>query len=173
MPNLTPVIGIVAAHRNMGKTTLLEKLIHLLQHKGLRVCVIKHTHHDIEIDRPGKDSYRFREAGAGQVLISSNRRWALITETDSTSEPSLESLIEKLHHSNPDIILFEGFKNADFPKIEVYRASTADMLYPGDRNIVAIATDDTSLCADAGLPVFDLDAVDEITGFVLHRFNLG
>ena len=166
------VLGFVAAHRNMGKTTLIEKLIQHMQTQGIRVSVIKHTHHDIEIDKPGKDSYRFRAAGAGQVLISSSHRWALITETNNNDDPSLESLIDKLQNQNTDIIFFEGFKSAAFPKIEVYRESDADMLYLEDSNIIGIATDDISRCRDIDIPIFDLIAIDRIAEFIMHRFQL-
>lgn len=160
----TPVIGF-SAYSGTGKTTLLKKLIPLLREKGLRLAVIKHAHHDFEIDHPGKDSFELRKAAANQVLISSARRKALITEFDAEQqEPSLEALIEELDHSNLDLVLVEGFKREHFNKIELNRASfQRPFLYPEDGDIIALATDRE---VPTELPVLDINQPGDIAEFI-------
>src|SRR5438105_9267943 len=124
------VIGI-AGYSGSGKTTLIERLIPALNAEGLRVSVVKHAHHRFDVDRPGKDSYRHREAGAAEVLISSGQRWALMRELRGEPEATLTQLLAQL--SPCDIVLVEGFKREPIPKIEVHRAGTGlPMLYPND-----------------------------------------
>lgn len=131
----------IAGHSGMGKTTLLERLVPLLTARGLLVSLIKHSHKNIDIDRPGKDSYRLRESGCKEVLLLGNERWALMHELRGADEPPLEYLIDRLQHC--DVVLVEGFKGGDFPKLEVWRAEVGKpLLWPEWPGIVAIATDD-------------------------------
>ena len=134
------IIGI-AGHSGMGKTTLLERLIPELRRRGLSVSLMKHSHKAIDIDRPGKDSHRLREAGCGEVLLLGRERWALMHELRGDAEPSLAELLP--HMAPCDMLLIEGFKGGEFPKIEVWRAAEGKDplwgLWPG---IVAVATDD-------------------------------
>src|SRR5271169_3571336 len=126
-----------AGYSGSGKTTLLEKIIPLLKQRGLRISVIKHAHHDFDIDKPGKDSFRHREAGAHEVMIASGHRWALMHELRRESEPSLEELCALL--SPCDMVLVEGYKFSGIPKLEVHRAITGHpLLYPNDPNIIAV-----------------------------------
>ena len=138
----TPLVGF-AAYSGTGKTTLLSQLIPLLKAKGLRIGVIKHAHHDFDIDYPKKDSYILRKAGAETVLIASRKRTAIIMEhPDLSEEPSLEDALSKIPLEGLDLLLVEGFKHADYPKIELNRkALNKPYLYPNDKNIIAIATD--------------------------------
>ena len=116
----TPILGFTA-YSGTGKTTLLEQLIPLLRERNVRVAVLKHAHHNFDIDKPGKDSYRLRKAGADQMLIASDQRWAMMRET---SEPtSFEILLEQFDHDVLDLIIVEGFKGEKIPKIELHRAS--------------------------------------------------
>ncbi len=136
-----PVLGFVAAS-GTGKTTLLTQLIPLLKQKGLRVGLIKHSHHDFEIDQPGKDSYRLREAGATSVMLVSQYRRAIISELALDKELRLVDQLTHLNQAELDLILVEGFRSEIFPKIEIYRKLLdAPLLYPDDPDIIAIATD--------------------------------
>jgi molybdopterin-guanine dinucleotide biosynthesis protein B len=131
------VIGI-AGRSGMGKTTLLERLVPELRSRGLVVSLIKHSHKAIEIDRPGKDSYRLREAGCQEVLLLGDGRWALMHELRGDAEPPLDYLMSRLQHC--DLVLVEGFKSGDFPKIEVWReAAGKPPLWPDWPGIVAMA----------------------------------
>lgn len=156
------VFGIVG-WKNSGKTTLVSGLIGNLRARGLRVASVKHTHHDVEFDQAGKDSYLHREAGAGEVLLISRRRWALFHEFGD-HEPDLPALIDKL--APADVVLIEGFKQHGFPKIQVFRRETGNVLLvqqvPG---IVAVASD----VPLANLPVanLNLDDIDEVSEFIL------
>lgn len=156
-----------AGHSGAGKTTLIEQLIPRLRRKGLRVSVIKHAHHGVDIDKPGKDSYRHRAAGAGEVMLVSSRRWALVHELHGEEEPSLEDQIARM--SSCDLLLVEGFKASPIPKIEVYRSAVGKpRLSARTMNIVATASD---LCHDANgadTPAqLDLNDPDEIAAFIL------
>ena len=159
-----PVLGF-AAYSGTGKTTLLVKLLPLLKDKGLRIAMIKHAHHDFDIDTPGKDSYELRKAGADQVLIASKYRRALMIETPEDVEPELEDLIDSLNLDVIDLILVEGYRHLSFPKIELHRPSTTkSLIYPDDNDVIAIASDvafDTN-----GLPILDLNNPDEISHFI-------
>lgn len=137
-----PIVGF-AAFSGTGKTTLLTAIIPILKQRGYRIAVVKHAHHQFEIDKPGKDSYQLRKAGANQMLIASRKRWALIVENnDGTRDPSLQQLINQLDTTSADIILVEGFKAEAFPKIELHRSEiNKECIYPGDNNIVAVASD--------------------------------
>ncbi len=160
------VIGISGWSGN-GKTTLLERLIPALIDRGYTVSTLKHAHHHFDIDRPGKDSYRHREAGATEVLISSSNRWALMHENRDGQEADMESLIARMEPV--DILLVEGFKKESFPKIEVWREeSDAPPLHLKDDTVVAVATDSRSLETD--LPTLDLNSEQEVANFIVSRF---
>lgn len=161
---IKPVLGF-AAFSGTGKTTLLVKLLPLLKEMGLRVAMIKHAHHDFDIDEPGKDSYELRKAGAEQVLIASNYRRALMMETPEGNEPKLEELISTLNLDFIDLVLVEGFRHHPFPKIELHRPSiNKDLIYLDDSHIMAIASDEG--VETGGLPLLDLNNPQEIAGFI-------
>jgi molybdopterin-guanine dinucleotide biosynthesis protein B len=148
-----------------GKTTLIEQVIPLLVIRGLRVSLIKHAHHRFDVDHPGKDSYRHRHAGCGEVMITSGERWALMHELRGGPELTLEQTLARL--SPCDLVLVEGYKSAPIPKLEIWRAAAGKpLLYPGDPYIVAIATDTPERLPDprpadapALLALDDLDAI--------------
>lgn len=147
---------------NSGKTTLIEDVIAWFRFEGYTVSTIKHAHHGFDIDKPGKDSYRMREAGAHEVFLVGDRRWILMHEYRDEDEPSLESLVERL--APCDIVLVEGFRTSSVPKVEVYRPSSgATPSWPDNRSIVAVATDSQ---IDCPLPTLDLNRSEEIAGFV-------
>jgi molybdopterin-guanine dinucleotide biosynthesis protein B len=160
-------IGFIG-YSNSGKTTLIEKLIPRLRAQGLSVSAIKNAHHGFDMDRPGKDSFRYREAGAGQVLISTTERWALLTETPA-GHALLEDLLAQL--APCDLVIVEGFKSEGrIPRIEVRRASVTDPpIYPHDPNVIAVAADCT---LDCPLPVLDLNDPDKIAAFITQRLSL-
>jgi molybdopterin-guanine dinucleotide biosynthesis protein B len=161
-----PILGI-AAYSGTGKTTLLRQILPQLRARGLRVAVIKHAHHSFDTDVPGKDSYELRKAGATQMLVASRHRWALVTETGDGSEPRLEMLLDRLDYKNIDLILVEGFKAEQFPKIELHRPSLGHpLLYQLDCSIIAIATD-APLAAKPTIPVLDLRSPEQITEFIV------
>ena len=164
-----PIIGICAAGSNAGKTTLITQLIPELAKHGLRVSVIKHAHHQFDIDHKGKDSYQIREAGAVQTLIASNKRWALMTEL--AQEPDLDDLIAKFDNRYADLILVEGFKQANIAKIEVHRPSlNMPLLATQDSNIVAVASD--SALNLTHIPVLDLNNIVAIAAFIIQHLSL-
>ncbi len=164
-----PVIGICAAGSNAGKTTLITQLIPELASHGLRVSVIKHAHHQFDIDHKGKDSYQIREAGAVQTLIASSKRWALMTEL--AQEPELEDLLARLDSRYADLVLVEGFKQANIPKIEVHRPSlNMPLLANQDANIVAVASD--SLLEQKHIPVLDLNNIAAVAAFLIDHLSL-
>ena len=161
------VFGI-AGYSGSGKTTLLEKLIPQFTARGLRVSVIKHAHHGFDIDRPGKDSYRHREAGASEVLLSCNDRWALMHERRDESDVTLDELLARL--APCDLVLIEGFKQEPIPKLEVYRPENGKPpLFPERSDIVAVATDAEIATS---LPRLALDDVAAIAGFVMTTLQL-
>jgi len=133
------VLGLVG-WSGAGKTTLLKKLLPLLTARGLRVATIKHAHHDFEVDLPGKDSWEHRKAGAGEVIVSSSRRWVQMHELHAEAEPTLAALLRRL--SPCDLILIEGFKSERHPKLEVYRqVNGKPALCVSDDTIAAVASD--------------------------------
>ncbi|WP_298827806.1 molybdopterin-guanine dinucleotide biosynthesis protein B [uncultured Piscinibacter sp.] len=150
-----------------GKTTLVEQVIARLRLAGQRVSVVKHAHHHFDIDHPGKDSHRHREAGAFEVVIASDRRLAKIREFEMRGNPTVHQLLAELYEV--DWVLVEGFKQADVPKIEIWRAETAKPVqYPHDPFIVAVATDSPQqLPHPTGLPLLDLNDPDAVTEFLL------
>jgi molybdopterin-guanine dinucleotide biosynthesis protein B len=152
-----------AGFSGSGKTTLIEKLIPVLVARGLRVSLVKHAHHAFDVDQPGKDSYRHREAGCSEVLVASSRRWALMHELRGAPEPSLAELIGRL--SPCDLVLVEGFKRDPIPKLEVHReAAGTDLIHPHDPRVIAIATDVES---QFPIPSFPLDDLERITELIL------
>lgn len=158
----------IAGYSGSGKTTLLELLIPRLTARGLKVSVIKHAHHGFDIDRPGKDSYRHREAGATEVLLACDDRWALMHEMREESVPTLEQLVSRL--SPCDLVLVEGFKQEPVPKVEVFRAANGKPpLYPDRHDIVAVASDD-ALATD--LPILPLSDVDGIAAFIIRYLEI-
>lgn len=157
-----------AGYSGSGKTTLIEQLIPRFVERQLRVSLIKHAHHTFDIDRPGKDSFRHREAGASEVLISSRDRWVLMHELRGEQEPDLHAQLSAL--TPCDLVLVEGYKFSDLPKIEVWRASAGKpMLWPNDTNIVAVASDGP---VDTSLPTLDINNPTRIAGFISEYFNL-
>ena len=149
-----------------GKTTLIEKLIPLLAGDGRRVSLVKHAHHDFDVDQPGKDSWRHRQAGCSEVLVTSRRRWALMHELRDEPEMTLSEALARL--SACDLVLVEGFKRAPIPKLEIHRVGVGKPeLFPGDANIVGLATDAPERFARTNLPVLDLSNVPAICAFVL------
>ena len=148
-----------------GKTTLIEALIPLLIGRGLRVSLVKHAHHAFDLDQPGKDSYRHREAGSVEVLISSAARWALMHELRGDTELTLPEALGRL--SPCDLALVEGYKAFPIPKLEIWRPSVGKpQLHPQDSHIIAVASDAPETLAGGRLPVFALDSLDEIATFI-------
>ncbi|MCX9702395.1 bifunctional molybdopterin-guanine dinucleotide biosynthesis adaptor protein MobB/molybdopterin molybdotransferase MoeA [Vibrio cholerae] len=165
-PNL-PLLGF-AAYSGTGKTTLLEALLPKLTATGLRIGLLKHAHHDFDVDKPGKDSYRLRKAGASQMLIASRNRHALMTETPD-AEAEFDYLLTRFDAEKLDVILVEGCKNIAFPKIELHRAEVGKpWLYPHDKNIIAIAADET---VATDLPQMHINDLDAVADFVLDYVN--
>ncbi|PVX15727.1 bifunctional molybdopterin-guanine dinucleotide biosynthesis protein MobB/molybdopterin molybdotransferase MoeA [Vibrio cholerae] len=165
-PNL-PLLGF-AAYSGTGKTTLLEALLPKLTAAGLRIGLLKHAHHDFDVDKPGKDSYRLRKAGASQMLIASRNRHALMTETPD-AEAEFDYLLTRFDAEKLDMILVEGCKNIAFPKIELHRAEVGKpWLYPHDQNIIAIAADEM---VATDLPQIHINDLDAIADFVLDYVN--
>ena len=158
----------IAGYSGSGKTTLLEKLIPQFTARGLRVSVIKHAHHGFDIDRPGKDSYRHRDAGATEVLLSCHDRWALLHERRSEAGPTLAELLG--HLSPCDLVLIEGFKQEPVPKLEVWRPENGKPpLFPGRADIVALASD-ADIATD--LPRMALNDAAAIADFVIAYLQL-
>ena len=166
------VFGI-AGYSGSGKTTMLEALIPFFVARGLRVTLIKHTHHDFDIDKPGKDSWRLREAGCTEVMLLSNRRWALMHEMRGAAEPTLDEQLVLL--SPCDLVLIEGYKNAPYPKVEVHRAANQKplLLASAPDHIVAVASD-TAIALPPGinLPLFDLSDREGVANFILSYLGL-
>jgi molybdopterin-guanine dinucleotide biosynthesis protein B len=169
------VFGI-AGHSGMGKTTLLERLVPEVSSRGLVVSLIKHSHKNIDIDRPGKDSYRLRESGCKEVLLLGNDRWALMHELRGAQEPPLDYLLDRMQPC--DLVLIEGFKNGGFPKLEVWREALGKpTLHPEWPGIVAIASDAPLAAAArhagvAGVVLLDLADIASIGTFVLQHAAL-
>ncbi|MCU7916065.1 MAG: molybdopterin-guanine dinucleotide biosynthesis protein B [Candidatus Thiodiazotropha sp. (ex Gloverina cf. vestifex)] len=170
-----PLIGF-SAFSGTGKTTLLKKLLPILSDKGLRIVMIKHAHHQFEIDHPRKDSYELRKAGAVKTLVASRRRMALVIEFgEDHPEPTLRETLTTLDPDGIDLVLVEGFKREDFPKIELYRVSLGKpLLCRKDPHIIAIASDTTLSDVPAELPQLNLNKPEDVAGFIqnyLHQFE--
>ena len=154
----------LAGWSGSGKTTLLTRLLPELIGRGLRVSTVKHAHHEFDVDQPGKDSYRHRAAGATEVMVASDYRWALMHEHRGATEPELGDLIRQM--AQVDLLLVEGFKRHSHPKLEIHRPALGKpLLCREDRSILAVASDEPI----PGLPVprLDLDAIAAIADFVL------
>lgn len=166
-----PVFGVIG-WKNSGKTTLMARLVEEFTRRGLSVSAMKHAHHAFDIDHPGRDSWRFREAGARQVALVSPKRWALMHELRDEERPSFEEVLAHIGHC--DLVLVEGYKRGPFPKIEARsdRSLTKQALSDDDPNIVAVATETDSEVAGA-LPRFDLDDVAGIADFIAGHLGLG
>jgi molybdopterin-guanine dinucleotide biosynthesis protein B len=154
-----------AGYSGSGKTTLIENVIPVLVGQGLRVSLVKHAHHAFDVDQPGKDSYRHRQAGASEVMLTSAKRWILMHENVDQPEPELP---EQLRHMSPcDLVLVEGFKKQPMPKLEIHRkAHGTPFLFGDDPHIVGIATDEQ---LDTELPQFRLDDYKALAAFVLEN----
>ena len=158
------VFGITG-WKNTGKTTLTERLVTEFTRRGLTVSTVKHAHHAVDVDQPGTDSFRHRDAGASQVLLASANRWALMNELRGAPEPDLDDLLSRL--DPVDIVLVEGFKRAGHPKVETHRkAAGHDLIAPGNPTVRAIATD-SPLKVDR--PTFDLNDIAGIADFILKE----
>lgn len=164
-PLSVPVLGFAAAS-GTGKTTLLRRLIPVLMGGGVRVAVVKHSHHDFEIDKAGKDSYELRKAGAAQTLITSPYRTAWIEEHSSAFEPTLASSLARLDASSVDLVVVEGFKWEQFPKIVVHRGSVP---LPALRSDVIAVASDRPGALEISVPQLDLNAPDEIADFIMDN----
>ncbi len=159
----------VTGWKNTGKTGLMERLVVEMVARGLTVSTIKHAHHDTEIDHPGRDSYRHRQAGAHEVVLSSPVRWAVMHELRGAPEPPLEALLARL--SPVDLVLIEGYKRSAHPKIEAHRAETnPPLLAPDNPTIRAVASDTT--LDGLHVPVLPLDDTGAIADFILRDLGL-
>jgi molybdopterin-guanine dinucleotide biosynthesis protein B len=164
------ILGI-SGWSGCGKTTLIVSLIPRLKVQGLSVSTLKHAHHEVDLDTPGKDTYRHREAGAREVLLCTSQRWVLQHELGNEPEPPLPQLLAQLEPV--DIVLLEGWKSGSYPKLEVWRAISGDKppRFPTDPTVIAIASEpllDTAQYSRPNLPAFSLDDLDGITTFVLN-----
>lgn len=161
---MIPLLAI-AAWSGTGKTTLLKKLIPELCARGIRPGLIKHTHHNMDVDKPGKDSYELRKAGAAQTLVASQQRWALMTETPDEEELDLAFLASRMDASKLDLILVEGFKHEDIAKIVLFRGGTGhsqeELVI--DEHVIAVASD-VPLRVD--VPQLDINDVGQLTDFI-------
>lgn len=162
------IIGIVG-WKNNGKTVLIERLVAHFTALGLRISTVKHAHHEFDIDRPGKDSHRHRAAGAGEVIVASSKRWALMHEVGGGIEPSLDELIA--HLAPADLVIFEGFKNHAHPKIEVVLdRAPPELVSATMSDILAVATNIERI--QTSLPVLPLDRPGEIANFIAGYLDL-
>ena len=162
------VFGL-AGWSGSGKTTLMVRLLPELTGRGLTVSTMKHAHHTFEIDRPGKDSYAHRAAGAREVLVTSARRWALMHELDGAPEPTMDELIGRM--APVDLLLVEGFKAHAYDKLEVYRRAVGKpLLCLDDPHVVAVASDGP--LGEAPVPVLDLDDVGAVADFIVRHCGL-
>ena len=159
-----------AGYSGSGKTTLVESLIPVLKQRGLRVSVVKHAHHSFDIDHPGKDTHRHRQAGAFEVVVASSNRLALIREFEKPTQLSVHHVIAELYEG-VDWVLVEGFKSSDLLKVEVWRAASGQAVrYPDDDFVVAIATDSPDQMPQATLrPVLDLNDVNAVANWLIDN----
>ncbi|WP_371225611.1 molybdopterin-guanine dinucleotide biosynthesis protein B [Roseovarius sp. 2305UL8-3] len=158
----------VVGWKNAGKTGLMERLVAEITGRGITVSTIKHAHHSFDVDHPGKDSYRHRVAGATEVLLASRKRFALMHEMRGKDEPTLDKLLSKL--SLVDLVLIEGYKREDHPKVEAHRAETGNpLIAPDDPSVHAVASD---VPLDLDRPVFDLNDTKAIADFILAESGL-
>lgn len=161
-----PLLGI-AAWSGTGKTTLLERLLPRLSARGMRAAVIKHAHHDFDVDQPGKDSHRLRRAGAAPMLVASRARWVLMMETPDQREADLATLIDMVPPLAPDLVLVEGFKAWPLPKLELYRAELGQPLRVADDPWVKAVASDSPMATPPGVDALALDDLEAIAEWVL------
>ena len=162
------VMGIVG-WSGSGKTSLVVEVLPILKDHGLKVSTMKHAHHHFDVDKPGKDSFRHREAGASEILVVTSSRWVLMHESREEPEPSIESLIERM--TPVDLLLIEGFKTHHHPKIEIHRQSDGKpLLCQDDPMIVAVASDVP--LPDLNIPQLNLNDPEVIAGFILTHTGL-
>ena len=163
---MTPLLAI-AAWSGTGKTTLLKRLIPELCVRGLRPGLIKHTHHDMDVDKPGKDSYELRKAGAAQTIVASEQRWALMTETPETPELDLTWLVSRIDASKLDLVLVEGLKHEPVPKILLFRQNSGHRVEELiiDEHTIAVASD---MPIATSLPQLDLNNIQQIATFIAN-----
>jgi molybdopterin-guanine dinucleotide biosynthesis adapter protein len=162
------VFGVVG-WKNNGKTTLVERLVAHLTAAGYRVSTVKHAHHEVDLDQPGKDTWRHREAGACEVVLATARRWAVIHELRGEAEPALDELLARM--TPVDLVVVEGFKRFPHPKLEVHRRERGTpLLARDDPSVVAVATDEP--VQGLHVPQFGLDDVAGIARFVLDRLKI-
>ncbi|RTN94720.1 molybdopterin-guanine dinucleotide biosynthesis protein MobB [Enterobacter sp. WCHEn090032] len=162
---MRPVLAI-SAWSGTGKTTLLKKLIPALCARGIRPGLIKHTHHNMDVDKPGKDSYELRKAGAAQTMVASSQRWALMTETPDEPPLELAYLVSRMDHSTLDLVLVEGFKHETVPKILLFRSDAGHDVseLTLDEHVIAVASD---VMLPLEVPVLNLNDVDGIAEFIV------
>lgn len=160
MLNHIPLLGITG-YSGSGKTTLLEKLIPELIARGIRVSVIKHSHHNAQVDKEGKDSWRMKEAGSAQVILANNERWAMMTETPKPA--SLEYLARQFDCTLTDLVLVEGFKQEPIPKILLHRQGMTKPLPEIDENVLALATD---YFLETNRTLLDINDISQIADFI-------
>jgi molybdopterin-guanine dinucleotide biosynthesis protein B len=160
-----------AGYSGAGKTTLIEQLIPRFVSRGLTVSLIKHTHHNFDLDRSGKDSYRHREAGATEVLLMCDQRWVLMHELRGRAEPTFTEQLANL--SACDLLLVEGFKDTPIPKLEVHRVENGKpFIWPENSSVVAVALPTIAVLADTcPLPRLDLDDHESIAAFILDHIG--
>lgn len=164
-----PILGF-AAFSGAGKTTLLSKIIPILVKNNLRPGLIKHSHHNFDIDKPGKDSYKLRSAGASPVLLVSKYRRAIITDFIEPHEPRLSDQLKSIDQTQLDLILVEGFKSESFPKIEVHRPELEKpLLFPEDPDIIAIASN-AKLALPEHIQFLDLNMPEIIATYIMSEF---
>jgi molybdopterin-guanine dinucleotide biosynthesis protein B len=159
----------LAGWSGSGKTTLMTALIPEFVARGIRVSTVKHAHHAFDVDQPGKDSWRHRQAGASEVMVVSERRWALMHELRGAPEPGLDELLARI--SPVDLVLVEGFKRHPHPKVEIYRPALGKpALYPEDPYVVAVASDER--LTGLAVPLLPLDDPPAIADFILRHGGL-
>ena len=162
------VFGITG-NKNSGKTHLIERLVAEMKNRGLLVSTIKHAHHGADIDKLGSDTYRHREAGAQQIVLSTKNRLVIMTENSNRSDKTLEEIIESME--KVDLVIVEGYKNSFYPKIETYRTSAGKELLATSNSTIKAIGADTSLIG-INIPVFELDNTNKIVDFILKEVGL-
>ena len=167
-----PLVLGFAAHSGTGKTTLIKQIMPLLTAEGIRIAIIKHSHHDFSIDKPGKDSYELHHAGSQQTLLTSKYRSALISENAQQQEPELVEALQRIDIKNVDLVLVEGFRHAEgLTKIELHRPSLGKpTLFSEDEEIIAVASDEN---LQTDLPVLDINQPRQISAFIQKMINDG